>query len=397
MRTISGIERSDTEALVRHHYRLYLHWRHYRLARQAEVPAVQACARQDKVDLLQADAELAEEQKWLRSASELKHIRNSIWLSQGYTGMLVSLGEEIASDAMDGMAFLAGVVGGPLSRMMFTDLPDDVVTLLSPTLGGGMDAVKLRRAFGAAMEIRYQQWTQVRDTWEKPGEPPAAAVALFEQDVHDSRAWFKPLGDDDDVWVARSKERLRALLDKELWASSPVRAKTASAPGRPATPVGPLMSQDEAEELARYRQRLGTRNPRDFPDDALPPQRSGREPYQLWGYLRWRTVYQDTPMDSRTPYPALAKADRNALEARQRVLERESTQLNSKAQTLSRQMTVSVGPGGIFGSGGGVGYATGDHTELMDLYARIAQVEAELKAVHRHLDELGPEPWWKRF
>jgi len=206
--------------------------------------------------------------------------------------------------------------------------------------------------------------------------PHAAICTLLEQDVHDSRAWFKPLGDDDDVWMDEALQRIQRLEQKEK------RER--------------LMEQ-ERKDLDRYRRQMAGRPVTDTHalERALPPQESGREIYQLWGYLRWRTVYQDLVMDYRQQYPQLAASDRKALLQRKRALERESEQLEAAYQKRYRNFSKSsMSMGSLMGGGGGMSMPP-DLSEMQGLLVRKQEVEAELKAVFTFLDELGPTTWWE--
>ncbi|WP_260849097.1 hypothetical protein [Burkholderia thailandensis] len=67
------------------------------------------------------------------------------------------------------------------------------------------------------------------------GPPEAPISALYDNYMHDSRAWFKPLGDDDDVWNYKQIQALKtkqANFEREhaAWKSVPKRAR--QGPGR---------------------------------------------------------------------------------------------------------------------------------------------------------------------
>jgi len=341
---------ADTDALVRAHYRAYLRWRRHRLAKQADLPAVKRSSRQDRTDLLEADAELAQEWQYLLDIDQglrsLQSVRSSLWVRHGYTGLALR------------------AVGGWVA---------------SASPAPSITQFIVRKAAG---DLKYAQWREVKRTWDDMSPPPAAIAALFEEDVHDSRAWFKPLGKDDDVWEANCRERLRRLMDKQRLATGPARL----GPDGRVLARPPRLSLDEQKELDDYLRRLDIHAPTDFPSRALPTQRKGREISTYWGYLRWRTVYQDLLMDFQARYPALAKADRNTLEARQQVLEEENEHLAARAKALHKQE-----------SGMLLGGALPDTSALHGIYSRQQEIESELKALDDFLNELGPEPWWKLF
>ena len=115
---------------------------------------------------------------------------------------------------------------------------------------------------------------QLRTVWNLPGRPAAAVIDLLDNFVHDSRAWFKPLGKDDDVWIVQQQDRIKQLEKREKEAEEYV------AIGRPDLALIARPNKAEQAELARYRANSN--------DLALQP--GGREFYWQWGYLRWRSV-----------------------------------------------------------------------------------------------------------
>ncbi|WP_198513077.1 T6SS phospholipase effector Tle1-like catalytic domain-containing protein [Achromobacter ruhlandii] len=116
---------------------------------------------------------------------------------------------------------------------------------------------------------------QLRTVWNLPGRPAAAVIDLLDNFVHDSRAWFKPLGKDDDVWIAIQQDRIKQLEKREKEAEEYV------AIGRPDLALIARPNKQEQAELARYRANA----------NDLVLQSDGREFYWQWGYLRWRSVY----------------------------------------------------------------------------------------------------------
>jgi len=339
----------DTKALVHEHYHLYLRWRRDCLGKLAELPAVKRSTRQDRNDLLEADAELLLEWKYLASTDKKEapfdSIRNSIFARHGYTGMAIDYGGWIASWPV--FEFPKNVLGG----------------------------------------LKYAKWKEVRETWEHGRPPPSGVRKLLEEDVHDSRAWFKPFGEDDDVWEAISRERLQYLMNKERAASGPRRRINPKA--RPVPP--PQLTDNERWELDEYRRYLADRSPSAFPSDALPGQKGGREPSHFWGYLRWRTVYQDDLLDHQARHPTLAEASPEVLRARQRSLEKESEKLLSRAERIDQQLSTTVA------TGGGGGFYMPELEERRSISERQQEIASELKAIDEFLDELGPEPWWSLF
>ncbi|MGU0812131.1 T6SS phospholipase effector Tle1-like catalytic domain-containing protein [Pseudomonas aeruginosa] len=389
-----GSEGADTQALVQLHYRQYLHWRRYRLGQHKNLPAVIASSRQDRTDLILADNELKEEWDMLLRAREVMRARNSTWGSHGYTGFLVDGGLMTLGVMARYWSALLGGTFGFAGAAAFDDLPGGAVAAITP-LDTAYWSLDMFVALTKAAESKWTQWTQVENAWNRIGAPPSAACALFEQDVHDSRAWFKPLGDDDDVWADKRRARLKELLKKEKQAERARGVRMLEPAGSLAMAMYPVITERERSELARYRERLTALSASDgqFPDDALPTQPGGREFYILWGYLRWRTVYQDPIEDFRARYPALAQANRDTLKARKKALAREAAKLDERARQIYQGMGNWSGGGGQFGFGG-YSYNTQALIEYGAAATRQAEISAEQRAVDAFLEELGPAPWW---
>lgn len=142
---------------------------------------------------------------------------------------------------------------------------------------------------------KEQQWLdgQIQSIWESRQAPPQAVATFLDGYVHDSRAWFKPFGLDDDEWLhvqQRERDTYRQRM-RELDAierSHQRERERMQRAGQMFQPRVPLaMSVQELEALTDWRQR-----PDDF-DEAL--QLTGREYHWQWGYLRWRTCYLNPP------------------------------------------------------------------------------------------------------
>ncbi|VFR26048.1 Secreted protein Hcp [plant metagenome] len=126
---------------------------------------------------------------------------------------------------------------------------------------------------------KEEAWAkQIEGIWNLPGRPAAPVIDLLDNFVHDSRAWFKPLGEDDDVWRAIQLEHMRELESQRA------RSQQFAAQGRAGLAQALQLDAVEQEALSRYEA-----NPED-----LPLQTSGREFYWQWGYLRWRSVFKNT-------------------------------------------------------------------------------------------------------
>jgi hypothetical protein len=147
----------------------------------------------------------------------------------------------------------------------------------TPNVMPGAEGARLYDSVMLALRgNKEKMWLdQMRTVWNLPGRPVAAVIDLLDNYVHDSRAWFKPLGKDDDVWMSIQRDRLKQLDQREKLAEQYVSTGRADL-------AWPLMpSKEERAELVAYRA-----NP-----NAVPLQAGGREFYSQWGYLRWRSVY----------------------------------------------------------------------------------------------------------
>ncbi|MFY0478130.1 T6SS phospholipase effector Tle1-like catalytic domain-containing protein [Achromobacter marplatensis] len=222
---------ASTRQIMYGHYVQYLRWRRLRAERGPEwiggIPsALRAKANypQDYEDLVQANDELLLEVRKLTTDNALER-----------TGM-------------------PSIMPGPGAEG--ARLYDSIMLMLRGT--------------------KEKMWLeQIRNVWNLPGRPAAGVVTLLDNFVHDSRAWFKPLGKDDDVWGEIQRDRVKQLEQREKQAAH------YAATARPDLALVAGLNKEEREELARYRA-----NPND-----LALQSNGREFYWQWGYLRWRSIY----------------------------------------------------------------------------------------------------------
>lgn len=227
----SGISnnQSSTRRILYNHYVQYLRWRRLRAERGPEwlggIPsASRAKAKnpQDYEDLIQANDELLEEVKTLTVDNTVER-----------TGTPNTM---------------PGAEGARLY--------DSVMLLLRGT--------------------KEKMWLeQIRTVWNLPGKPEAAVIHLLDNYVHDSRAWFKPLGKDDDVWNSIQVDRLKQLQKRQQLADQ------YASTGRMHLALALQPTKEERADLEKLRA-----DPK-----YVPLQPSGREYYSQWGYLRWRTVY----------------------------------------------------------------------------------------------------------
>ncbi|MDN7673520.1 DUF2235 domain-containing protein [Burkholderia oklahomensis] len=305
-----------TPGLMRCHYGLYLRWRKMRLKDMRAQPsfkAAQASYPQDAADLDSANAELKEE--W----DDLLEVEKA----GGPT--VTRYAEKFAMKwVRENPKTAAFISTSLLPAAAAAELIIPGATPLTVFLGD--KAVKLVQA---QLQEKWEQWQQVRSDWNM-GPPEAPISALYDNYMHDSRAWFKPLGDDDDVWnhkqiqELKSKqadfERAHAAWKKRADAGVPGPWQAAQGMGSatlswgPGTgfppepePRSPLTAQ-QADLLKRYDAAMQTaRKARAAKDPSAPTdsavltdpkvtgglalQTSGREFYFLWGFLRWRTVF----------------------------------------------------------------------------------------------------------
>lgn len=220
--------------ILKEQSKLYTRWRKLRLTTMASVASVQRAAAQDRTDLLAANEELKTEVAMLEA--ELRQ--------------------------------------PPLATLV--SLPTVVVYMVREHIKKrGLDP------------YHYQDWLKLRSAWHDHEPLPAAVVDWFDNYVHDSRAWFKPFGKDDDIWEAEQQKRMAKLQAKERayreFEALPAQQKALFRDplGMPfESPFMPL-TQTEQAELDAYRRQA-----------QLPTQSKGREPRHMGaGYMRFRRVY----------------------------------------------------------------------------------------------------------
>ena len=285
---------------------------------------------------------------------------------------------------------------------MFDDVPGGTIASISPHYSS-MLTVELAYAQELAARKKYEMWREIQNAWKNTALLHADIVSLFDLHVHDSRAWFKPLGQDDDVWEQQQKSEIDRLLKKEkAWNQSNQAVSTVMGVLQKVSiplmvlPVHgpPPLSEDEHAMLAKYRARLkqAGKPEGDVSRESLPLQESGREIYALWGYLRWRGIFEDKFAEFKADYPRLASASRQQLIERQKVLERQLRVLREREASLRMQASNSMP---VIGSAGGGGAMMGYASDAQALWAEIQPAERELKAVNVFIDEIGPLSWWE--
>lgn len=175
------------------------------------------------------------------------------------------------------------------------------------------------KSFPELMRQKQREWdTWIRHEWEGRDEEPVAAACarLFERHVHDSRAWFKPgfrsdrrlaiAPNDEDWFVYGGREKELAERGDEFAMRRADLERTAR------TTSGPVQKQAKLELALLSQEGQLLR-------EGQPLIRGSREPYQMWGYLRHRGIYQSGKWIDSTAGARDKKLD---AEENERVLER---------------------------------------------------------------------------
>lgn len=196
----------------------------------------------------------------------------------------------------------------------------------------------------SVMREKQNQWDQwVEKAWNETLTPQAVTDVhpLFEDYVHDSRAWFKMLfrtdvaqlaADDEDWFVFGGREAERRERIAEL------EKKAADLKADGARPTDPALQQC-AQALAQLRQ------------EGAPLMMGGREPYRMCGYLRHRRVYQSgvrfesarwSAADARKEHARQLAASRDRrLAAEQARHAAEVQRINDESQRITRENRLS--------------------------------------------------------
>lgn len=257
--------------------RLYVRWRRLRLDLMDTLASVRRACPQDRTDILEANRELVDEARLLKTQLPPTRV-----------------------PAVNATAIVLRFVQKALNNV----------------LTHGIDAG------------HYDEWKRLEPDWDKIGGLPAEVSELFDNYVHDSRAWFKPLGDDDDVWDKKQLQRMKTLEEREqavererkIYEESDKRRAREreeqrrrvmtpteeenrnpayrrameyersvqmrdglNRPAHSSTTVRDFreLSESEKQELAEWRR-----------SGKLATQPKGREPFTMGGgYLRYRRVY----------------------------------------------------------------------------------------------------------
>lgn len=143
------------------------------------------------------------------------------------------------------------------------------------------------------------EWEAIDDYWEQPA-PSSAVTDLFDQFVHDSRAWFKPLGKD----VGDLQHEMEMLAVRNEKAREWEGNYHDSGQSNPY-----LLSASDKQKLERYQLYKEEHKDSDDYREAITPESKGREPMWLGGgYLRYRKIYMgsDSFKPSGAKYAGLA-------------------------------------------------------------------------------------------
>lgn len=210
--------------------RLYVRWRRLRLNNMESLPSVQRSKPQDRTDILEANKELAEEAKLL---------------------------------------------GAPVAVAELSVFDPPVVTLIK--LGRRAKDSYDKRGIDSA---HHEEFKRLRPDWDAPGHLSDPVARLFDDWVHDSRAWFKPFGDDDHIWERKQRTQM-ARLERQQKMREKLEQANKATPGIQNTVFVPPLTDSEKQELETW-QKTG----------QVSPQPSGREPFTMGGgYLRYRRIY----------------------------------------------------------------------------------------------------------
>ncbi|NKA56923.1 hypothetical protein GO281_00696 [Ralstonia solanacearum] len=143
---------------------------------------------------------------------------------------------------------------------------------------------------------KVKQWREVKPYWNDTSPLDPRIAKIYDDYVHDSRAWFKPFGAaNDSVWRLQQKARMERLKQwdaewKKIDADvqrDPEGTLKRFAPvdeGGRGEMYPPSVFGTDRIDLDRY-----------LKDGTLPLEKEGRESSSVWGYLRWRTHYAATP------------------------------------------------------------------------------------------------------
>ena len=266
-----GTSYGSLQQIMHDHYGRYLQWRKLRLGDDAPAglkhqPFVSRAGKksgQDVVDLVMANHEL----RWEYEAL-LKDERSDPAL-------------RVPNGLSDNISKFLGLRGG---------------SILSPS--GLRNAV-----VGYVWGYKMKCWQEIKPIWEAAGDIDPRISRLMDDYIHDSRAWFKPFGAPNEAaWKRQQEERMKFLEAQDARYKEWERIKQEDEK---------VMREGSAFERMAAAQRRSAMNstPQAWPmrlegadrkdldvwkdGGKLPYEVEGRESWSIFGYLRWRMVYED--------------------------------------------------------------------------------------------------------
>lgn len=278
--------RHALDALMTTHYAYFLQWREPKLRHIHELPGLaqntNAACKQDIEDFRGADEELEKELAFLESKRADKFAT-------------------VDDPLMDAIRTRSTPVLGELSNLAGP-------FALPAAVGSVVAGNKIEKMLLATMQSKQAQWdSTLRNLWK--GEPilkgkAAKDVArLFECYAHDSRAWFKALLTKDGYDSDGAKAKLLKALagvdgyetapNDEDWFTLGGREQETATQKRVLTER--LAAQQKTGDIAGADQ---TRKALANLETFGPLIRGGREPYRMYGYLRFRRLYQNGTLNA---------------------------------------------------------------------------------------------------
>lgn len=321
--------RHTLEALVNTHYAYFLQWRKAKLRHVHELPGLaqntNASCKQDIEDFRGADEELEKELLFLESKDENKFA--------DVDDTAIKAIQSRAKPVTAVLASLAGRYFGP-------------VIMATGTRG----ANELNRRLLDTMKQKQRQWDlTLRNFWmEEPilrGKAAKDVNRLFECYVHDSRAWFKPIlskTESDEVWARLTKavfgvDGYELAPDDEDWftlgereqekaAMRDILTKRRNAQQKAGNISGANQTSQELADLETFG----------------PLIRGGREPYRMYGYLRFRRIYQSGALDAKAhdARQALIQQDERSRSRDDQLLQENTRHENERNRILAEERRV---------------------------------------------------------
>ena len=328
-------------SLLLQHYAYFLQWHKSILGRAHQLPGMavspNASKSQDIEDARVTDEALQKEIRFLEDKSPEKF-------------------EKLDDPAMEGV--IKGLPLAPLGAVVTKApgalaMPGAVASMLTATGVAIMLSVFAKQLMQKAMREKQRQWdTHLKDIWHgKPilaGKQAADAKKLFECYVHDSRAWFKPLlakdGFDGDVRKIKLVKSILGLdgyemaLDDEDWFVLGGREKDHAAQKRALEKTKEEQKvKNDLLGLKKTEEQLKTL------EERGPVGTGGQEPYRLYGYVRFRKVYQSGQLndDYARKRQKIIEQDEQARKEQQRKeerVERETKEENARHEAEKKRI-----------------------------------------------------------